>query len=136
MEPILLVRRELMSKYEYQHAAKHFRIEESRVLCRDALVIGRYCVLPHYQELARDLELMGSRLVNSYEQHRWVASFDYYQQLAEFTPETWDDENIHQCQFSGPFVVKGRMKSRKWQWNSLMFAPTKRDALRIGQRLK
>ena len=53
----------------------------------------------------------------------------------EFTPETWDDENIHQCQYAGPFVVKGKMKSRKWQWKSLMFAATKREALRIGQRL-
>jgi hypothetical protein len=99
------------------------------------LVIGRYSVLPHYAELERDLNLVGSRLINTYEQHRWIVSFDYYQQLAEFTPETWDDENIHQCQFAGPFVVKGKMKSRKWQWKSLMFAPTKRDALRIGQRL-
>jgi len=135
MEPILLIRRELMSNYEHQFAAKHFRIEESRVLCRDSLVIGRYSVLPHYAELERDLNLLGSRLINTYEQHRWIVSFDYYQHLAEFTPETWDDENIHQCQYAGPFVVKGKMKSRKWQWKSLMFAPTKGDALRIGQRL-
>lgn len=135
-EPILLVRRELMSNYEFQFAARHFRTQESRVLCRDALVIGRYCVLPHYQELERDLQLLGSRLINSWDQHHWIASFAYYQALREFTPETWDDENIHQCQHPGPFVVKGKMKSRKWQWKSLMFAPTKRDALKLGQRLK
>jgi len=136
MEPILLIRREMMSNYEFQFAAKHFRIEESRVLCRDSLVVGRYSVLPHYTELERDLKLLGSRLINTNEQHGWIVSFDYYRQLTEFTPETWDDENIHQCQYAGPFVVKGKMKSRKWQWKSLMFAPTKGDALRIGQRLK
>jgi ATP-grasp domain, R2K clade family 3 len=136
MEPILLVRRELMSNYEYQFATKHFRVEESRVLCRDSLVFGRYSVLPHYAELERDLALLGSRLINTFEQHRWIVSFDYYQRLAEFTPETWDESNIHQSQFTGPFVVKGKMKSRKWQWKSLMFARSKREALRIGDRLK
>ena len=135
MDPILLICRDLMSNYEYQFSSKHFRVEESRVLCRDALVVGRYSVLPHYAELERDLKLLGSRLVNTYEQHRWIVSFDYYKELAAFTPETWDEANIHQCEYAGPFVVKGKMKSRKWQWKSLMFAPTKRDALRIGRRL-
>jgi hypothetical protein len=135
-EPVLLVRRELMSNYEFQFATRHFRVEESRVLCRDALVIGRYSVLPHYQELERDLALLGSRLVNTWEQHHWVASFAYYEAVREFTPESWTEENIHECQHPGPFVVKGKMKSRKWQWKSLMFAPTKRDALRLGERLK
>jgi hypothetical protein len=136
MEPVLLVRRELMSNYEYQHASRHFRIEESRVLCRDSLVIGRYSVLPHYHELERDLRLLGSRLINAPSAHKWVASFAYYEQLREFTPETWDDENIHACRHPGPFVVKGKMKSRKWQWKSLMFAGTKQEALQLGQRLK
>jgi hypothetical protein len=135
MDPILLIRRDMMSNYEYQHAARHFRIEESRVLCRDALVIGRYSVLPHYQEMERDLGLLGSRLINTYEQHRWITSFAYYNAVCEFTPETWDDENIYQCQHPGPFVVKGKMKSRKWQWKTLMYAETKPDALKLGRRL-
>jgi hypothetical protein len=135
MDPVLLIRRELMSNYEYQFASKYFRVEESRVLCRDALVIGRYSVLPHYRELERDLSLLGSRLVNTWEEHDWISSFAYYEQLRDFTPETWDEESIIHCQHQGPFVVKGKLKSRKWQWKSLMFAPTKRDALMLGQRL-
>jgi len=135
-EPVLLIRRELMSNYEFQFAARHFRTEESRVLCRDALVVGRYSVLPHYRELERDLALLGSMLINSWEQHHWVASFAYYEAVRQFTPETWTDDDIHQCQHPGPFVVKGKMKSRKWQWKSLMFAQSKRDALKLGERLK
>jgi hypothetical protein len=30
----------------------------------------------------------------------------------------------------------GKTKSRKWQWKTHMFAKTKSDALRLGQRLK
>jgi hypothetical protein len=136
MEPVLLVRRELMSNYEYQFAERHFPIVESRVLCRDRLVVGRYSVLPLYAELDRDVQLLGSRLINSYDQHRWIASFEYYDALRDYTPETWDDDTIYQCAYQGPFVVKGKTKSRKWQWKTHMFAETKRDALRLAERLK
>src|SRR5262245_49445129 len=136
MEPVLLIRRELMSNYEYQFAVKHFPVEESRVMCRERLVIGRYSVLPLYAEVERDLKLLGSRLINTYEQHRWIAAFEYYRDLKEFTPETWDDETIYQCGHHGPFVVKGKTKSRKWQWKTHMFAATKSEALQLGNRLK
>jgi hypothetical protein len=133
MEPVLLVRPETMGKYELEFARRHFRVEESRVLCRDCLVIGRYSVEPMYQELDRDLHLLGSRLINTTDQHRWITSFDYYR---EFTPETWDETNIHDCQHRGPFVVKGKTSSKKWQWKSHMFAKTKAAALKLGERLK
>jgi hypothetical protein len=136
MEPVLLVRRELMSNYEYQFAIKHFPVEESRVRCAERLVIGRYSVLPLYGELERDLKLLGSRMINTFEQHRWISAFEYYRDLQAFTPESWDDENIFQCRHPGPFVVKGKTKSRKWQWKTHMFAPTKSEALQLGQRLK
>jgi hypothetical protein len=136
MEPVLLVRRETMGKYEYEFAARHFRVEESRVACRDCLVIGRYAVEPMYDELDRDLRLLGSRLVNPPEQHRWITSFSYYQQVRDFTPATWDEANIHECRHRGPFVVKGKTSSKKWQWKSHMFAKTKAAALKLAERLK
>lgn len=136
MEPVLLVRRETMGKYECEFAARHFRVEESRVMCRDSLVIGRYSVEPMYDELDRDLQLLGSRLVNTPEQHRWITSFGYYQQLRDFTPATWDETNIHDCRHRGPFVVKGKTSSKKWQWKSHMFAKTKAAALKLAERLK
>jgi len=136
MESVLLVRRETMGRYEYEFAARHFRVEESRVRCHNSLVIGRYSVEPMYDELERDLQLLGSRLVNSPEQHRWITSFDYYQELREFTPATWDELTIHECRHRGPFVVKGKTSSKKWQWKSHMFAKTKAAALKLGTRLK
>jgi hypothetical protein len=136
MEPVLLVRRETMGKYEFEFASRYFRVEESRVACRDCLVVGRYSVEPMYDELDRDLRLLGSRLVNSPEQHRWITTFGYYQALREFTPATWDETNIHECRHRGPFVVKGKTSSKKWQWKSHMFAKTRATALKLAERLK
>jgi hypothetical protein len=134
--PVLLVRSKSITKYELTRAAKHFPIEESRMSCRDRLVVGRYSVEPFYDELDRDLRLVGSRLINSYPEHLWITSFAYYRELKDYTPETWDDESIHLCAHRGPFVVKGKMSSKKHNWNTLMFAPTKRAALDLADRLK
>ena len=136
MDPVLLFREELASKYELQHAAKYFSLETSRVQCANRLVIGRYSVLPMYQELEQDLGLLGSRLINSYEQHRWISAFEYYADMTGFTPETWDDTNFSRCTHRGPFVVKGKMSSRKRRWDTHMFAKTKADALKVAERLK
>jgi hypothetical protein len=136
MDSILLVRQQHMSKYERQFAARHFSLEESRMTCKNCMVVGRYSVLPYYEELDRDLRLIGSRLVNTVEEHQWISTFDYYQEVKRFTPETWDDETIHLCQYSGPFVVKGKRSSKKWQWKTHMFADSKQAALKLGERLK
>jgi ATP-grasp domain, R2K clade family 3 len=125
-----------MSKYEREFAKRHFQIEESRMLCKGRLVVGRYSVLPFYDELDRDLRLVGSQMVNTLDEHQWISSFDYYQEVKGFTPETWTEDTIYMCQHDGPFVVKGKRSSKKWQWKSQMFAETKSDALTLGERLK
>jgi hypothetical protein len=136
MNPVLLFRKELATRYELRFAEKYLPIEESRMNCRDRLVIGRYSVLPFYNELDRDLRLIGSRLINSLDEHRWITSFDYYRELKEFTPETWDDETIPFCTHTGPFVVKGKMSSKKHEWKTHMFAATKHAAIDLAARLK
>ena len=136
MEPALLFRSELTTKYELNHALDHFRVEHSRVACKDCLVIGRYSILPFYQELERDLAINNSRLINSSRQHDWIASFAYYNDLKRHTPETWFEDNFYQCRSNGPFVVKGKLKSKKFAWQGQMFAPTRQDALRIAEAIK
>lgn len=136
MEPVLLVRREFISKYELRIAQKFFRVETQRVTCKNCLVIGRYSILPFYEELATDLVLNGSHLVHTPEQHRWIANFDYYPEVQAFTPETWTEEQFPTCPHPGPFVVKGRLKSKKFQWKRQMFARTKHQAWQIAERLK
>jgi ATP-grasp domain, R2K clade family 3 len=78
---------------------------------------------------------MGSRLVNSCEQYRWVANFEYYRDLKEFTAESWNESDIHRCDHPGPFVVKGRLSSQKHRWKTHMFAASKRRAIEIGREL-
>jgi hypothetical protein len=136
MEPVLLFRKSLASKYELRFAEKYFRVEESRVLCANTLVIGRYAAYPFYDEVDRDLRHIGSRLINTVAEHQWISTFDYYRALKEFTPETWDDDNIHTCLHRGPFVVKGKLSSKKHHWQTQMFAETKPQALALGTRLK
>ena len=136
MKPLLLVRQSLASKYELRFAEKYFPLVESRMECRERLVIGRYSVLPFYDELERDLKLVHARLINTWEEHQWISSFDYYQALQAYTPQSWNEEEFRLCQVEGPFVVKGRRSSKKRQWNTHMFAPTKRDAWKVAQRLK
>jgi hypothetical protein len=136
MEPLLLVRPELMMQYELRIAREHFRVEESRTACKDSLVIGRYSTLPYYRELERDLEVNGCQLINNLAEHTWIAEFRYYMALKEYTPESWDEDNFHLCAHGGPFVVKGKLSSKKRQWSTQMFARTRKQALAIAARLK
>lgn len=101
-----------------------------------SLVIGRYSVLPYYKELELDLRSTGSKLINSYSEHRYIADMqNWYQDLADITPKTWfrmsdvpDD--------AGPLVVKGETNSKKDQWRTHMFAQNKREAIEVMLRLQ
>lgn len=99
------------------------------------LVIARYCALPFYRELEEDLQILGAELVNTYSQHRYIADIaSWYEDLRDLTPETWF--RLQDVPDDGPFVVKGQTNSRKNQWNSMMFATTKREATETYLRLQ
>jgi hypothetical protein len=134
-DPVVLFRNSREFEDEWHVCRKYFPTVEQRTACRDQLVIARYSALPYYRELEIDLQNLGCRLINSYAEHSWIANFDYYQDLAEFTPESWDDYTFQYCDYPGPFVIKGRTNSRKFEWNRLMFAPTRKDAIRISAEL-
>ncbi|TWT31896.1 ATP-grasp domain-containing protein [Blastopirellula retiformator] len=136
MQPLLLVRPTLISKLEMSVAKRHFEVQLNRTACAGRLVIGRYSIEPFYEELADDLRHIGSRLINSVDEHRWIASFAYYDEVKAFTPRTWREEEFAACRNAGPFVVKGKLKSKKLRWKTQMFAPTKRDATRLAHQLK
>ena len=97
-----------------------------------SIVVGRYSVLPNFQELEEELLLNESVLVNNYEQHKYIADFEYYDDVKEFTPKTyfsWGDLP------EGSYVVKGKTNSRKFLWNTHMFAKTKDDVPVVARRL-
>lgn len=121
---------------EFAVASKYFPVVEYRSKCPpNSTIIARYSALPFYRELVEDLSHIGSKLLNSWGQHSWIADFDYYEDLKNFTPETWTDHDFYTSTHPGPFIVKGRTNSRKQQWNTLMFAKDKRAALEIAGTL-
>lgn len=137
MPPTILFRRGFEEEGELEIAKKYFNVVEHRAACpHKTLIIPRYSALPYYRELEKDILWNGGHLLNSYAQHRWIANFEYYPVLQEFTPESWDDYTLSDAP-EGQFVVKGRTNSRKYDWNNLMFAESKAQALQIaGELLK
>lgn len=128
----ILYRTNLSNKEELVSAKKYFSVVQNRTAIQPASqVVGRYSVLPFYRELEEDLLILGSRLINSYREHCYIANFDYYWDLLELTPATYF--NLSDIpDWGGPFVVKGRTNSRKLNWNSQMFARNKSEAINIA----
>jgi len=134
---VILFRDSLAEENECEIAAKYFNVIKYRsVIPPNSIVIGRYSVLPFYNDLCYDLFQRNCNLINSFSQHLWIANFSYYDVVKEHTFETWTDHNFHNCDYQGPFVVKGVTNSKKMNWNSLMFAKSKREASIIACELK
>ena len=140
--PVILFRqsfhhREAESTLEWESVNRHFSVYQQRTdVHKDSLVVGRYSVLPYYKELEKDLENRGCTLINSFSQHRWIANFDYYDvpEIRAHTFETWTDRDFY-CAPEGKFVLKGRTNSRKHQWDTHMYANSKREAADVASRL-
>ena len=107
----------------------------------DSLVICRYSCLPFYRELEKDIVQLGSRLINSFREHHFIADLsEWYSVLGPenggpgLTPRTWS--RFEEMPEKGPFVLKGETNSRKDRWSSLMFAETRADAIQVAARLR
>lgn len=121
---------------ELEIAKKYFDVYRYRSqVPSNNQVIARYSALPYYYELVEDLRSKESHLLNSYQQHRWIADFEYYHQFIDVTPKTWWEREMPYCNHPGPFIVKGATNSRKHRWKTHMFAETKRDALLVACEL-
>lgn len=124
MKPVILFRKYREVEEEFNIASKYITCYESRVdIQPNDLVIGRYSVLPYYQELERDVEKLGAKLINSYKQHRYVADINnWYGDLIDFTPKTWMRPADVPHNEKGSFVLKGETNSKKFLWHTHMFA--------------
>lgn len=140
----ILFRKSFDSHGEYEIAKKYCEVVEQRSDCGTVpydhrsvtTVIGRYSVLSYYRELQIDLNSRNAKLINSYEQHSWIADFEYYNVSAiqAFTFPTFDEYTFPSAP-QGAYVVKGRTNSRKHQWNTHMFAANKAAASHIAAEL-
>lgn len=134
MNPVILFRSEYNLEEEKNIAKQYLPLVESRIDLKDSLVIGRYSVLPYYQELERDLLQQGSKLINSHQEHLYIANFEYYFDLEQYTPTSWFRlEDIRDKQ--GPFILKGVTNSRKHEWNKF-FAKDFDEAVKVYCELK
>jgi hypothetical protein len=130
-KPIILFRDELSVEGELQIAKQYFDVVEYRSeIPSNSLVIGRYSCLPYYNELEKDVTNIGSQLINTYKQHQWIANFEYYEAVKDHTFKTWFSA-VELPDDGTQFVVKGVTNSRKNQWDTLMFASNKRQAIEI-----
>lgn len=134
-KPVILMRSSLAEETEENIAGKYLPVYKSRCqIPPQSLVIGRYSVLPYYKELVEDLAQNGSELINSYQQHKWIADMkEWYVDLEGLTPHTWFD--LASIPEKGPFVLKGSTNSKKFQWNTHMFAENKQEAIKVYSRL-
>jgi hypothetical protein len=133
--PAILFRYAIEHHEEFEACKQVFgeSLFTQRVDIFNRLVLGRFSVLPYYDELYKDLEKNDSKLINSPDQHKWIANASWTNYIKE-TPQTYTDLNFREAE-EGPYIVKGRTNSRKLHWNKLMFAPTKRAALDIAGEL-
>jgi len=135
MEPVVYLRSVLAEEEEKLAAAKYFNVVDHRAaIPADSLVIPRYSALPFYKELERDMLDMGCKLINTWKQHCYVADIrNWYEDLEFCTPKTWF--RFEEMPENGPFVMKGATNSRKFEWNTHMYAEDRRDAAEVVGRL-
>jgi hypothetical protein len=135
MNPVILYRDIDTPDEEKGPIHKYFEATSIRTAIPNRLVVGRYSVLPYYKELEDDLLFVGSKLINTYKQHRYLADLrNWVEDIGDLTPKTW---YWHQDlpDNGGPFVVKGETNSKKHSWDTHMFAKDKRDAGLVMSRL-
>jgi hypothetical protein len=135
MKPVILMRPSLAEEKEESSAKRYFDVYRQRSeIPAGSLVIGRYSVLPYYAELEADIQHNGSQLINSHRQHGWIADLgSWYQDFEAITPKTWF--RLEHLSEDGPFVLKGATNSKKFQWNTHMFAQNKQEAGKVYSRL-
>lgn len=139
MNPVILYRNSSEFGYddilfEQNFASKYFPIYNFRTdVPKDSLVIGRYSTKPFYDELEKELIHNGSNLINSYQQHLYIADIcQWYEDIKEFTPKTYTEwGNLSE----GKFVVKGKTHSRKHSWKTHMFADGREQLLDVIRKL-
>lgn len=134
MNPVVYFRRSPLDTEEFDICSSYFKTVECRTeIPSGSLVIPRYSALPFYQELEKDVKNNGSRLINSFSQHSFVADIRKYAPfLGNMTPKTY---SIWANLPEGSYVVKGITNSRKHEWLRRMFAKTVADIPRIVNSL-
>lgn len=128
MKPIILFRPDRENFEEEISIKKYFDYSKIRSkIPPNSLVIPRYSCLPYYKELEEDVNTLGSKLINTHKQFKYIEQFEYYNDIKNYTFQTWF--NQYELPDNTQFVVKGVTNSRKHLWNQCMFAQNKQAAI-------
>lgn len=125
--------RDIDFKDELEHASKYFECIPIRSkIEKDDFIIGRYAVLPYYNNLQEDVDYIGAKLINTYKQHRFVADlWNWCYWFGDITPKTYNRlEDVPETSSYG-FVLKGETNSKKFLWDTHMYAADKQTAIKI-----
>lgn len=135
MRPVILYRDTIIEEAELAQAKLYFpTYRERSAIQKDDLVIGRYSALPYYNELQNDCDYTGATLINTLKQHRYIADLrNWVEDLRELTPKTW--YRLEEVDEEGPYVLKGKTNSRKFDWKTHMFAADRAAAAAVSWRL-
>ena len=123
---------------EYNICSEYFNTVPFRTLLKsdlvDKRVICRYSALPYYSEVERDLNNMGLVPINTFIQHDYIASMGWLEDITEYTFPTYF--NLYSIPADAyPLVIKGKTNSRKFEWDTKMFAVDRKQALDITREL-
>jgi hypothetical protein len=135
----ILFRASLAEEEELNIASKYFEVIQSRTQIKAGdLIIPRYSFLPFGDELEKDCELLGAKLINTYAQHRYVADLQsWYSDLSDFTARTWfDPAEAMADEYNGSYFCKGETNSRKNLWTTHAYAKTKQDLMSVYLNLQ
>ncbi len=121
---------------EFAECSKYFHTVHNRTLLNktDKTVICRYSALPFNKELEDDLHNMGLTPINSYSEHSYITNMDWVYDLKQNTfPTYFSLSYLKESDY--PIIIKGRTNSRKFEWNTKMFANNLKEANDITSEL-
>lgn len=102
---------------------------------RDSVIVGRYSVMPYYSDVEEELRVTkNSCLINSVEQHNFITGMEWIDILDTFPTyinHGWS--SVPDC--DNGWVVKGKVNSRKFRWNTHMRAKTREELKEVSMRL-
>ncbi len=138
--PVIYYRESLLKPEERRIAEQYFHCVSSLMEVEEGdVVVGRYSVLPFYKDQEADAIRKGAKLVNSYRQHQWIADVANWAgeegvlSMDCLTPEAMTlNQFASRFEVAGPFVVKGATNSKKFLWNTHMFANTRKEVVDIA----
>jgi hypothetical protein len=122
-------------KHEEKVVSSLFKTTSNRFTIKSGdLIIPRFSCLPYYGEQEIEYNSVGANMINSYEQHLYIADLkNWYYDLSEFTPRTYTD--LSKVPNNIPLVLKGETNSKKFLWNTHMFASNKKEAIETHSKL-